>query len=545
MKKNKSFLCILAAAMVVWGISASNGFAGIGDGLTDKEKRRLFYQTRTLKEMLDQVSRELKKANVRLQELEATDIENLKQTHAELLSQIETLQKLIPSLQGIIELNQTELTHQIKETSVGLGASLAQVQSNLETQRQQQAEEQEKFRQGVLDDLGQLRRELKGDMESLAKLNQKSFEEFAKVNSRALGEIVASLNEQNQKMAEANSALIALLRTELVPALVKQNKTNLNTLVSKLAESEEKILRTSQTTQSLMTQNFDVADSKTGKIIEFLKQSLEEQKATDQKIASLGKNLAKANGNVIMVGEQIEKFRAGLDKKLATVDQKQTNLLGRAEALHKQGDLMSNNLMAAGRNISRVAKALEVLKNQNNVVVTSLSDLRAEVARSQEITRHAEDNISRQNDVAIKTLETYSVQLGQKLDQSLVKIETGAANDKLAQEKIDKMIDILQTAVDHTAVEEKLDQAILKIETDQANGNLANEKLSKLIEILKTIVAAQGGLEQIQRDQGVIKQALDGLGKQVAEQTRGDQGALEKILADLNRKINVAIARSD
>lgn len=492
MKKNKPLLCAFIAGIIFfWGMAVPNGFAGIGDGLTDKEKRRLFGETKRLMGSLMEISRALKKANIRLQDLEATDIENLKQTHAEMLSQIETIQKLIPSLQGIIELNQTELTRQIN-------TGLTRMNSNLDTQKQQRVEEQEKFRQGVLDDMGQLRRELKGDMESFAKLNKQSFDEFSRVNSKALREIVASLNEQNQKMAETNSTLISLLRTELVPALVKQNETNLNTLLSRLAGSEEKILQTLQTSHGAMVQNFSGLDSKNDKMVEILKQSLEEQKTTRQ-----------------------------------------------------QGDLMNNNLMLADGKISHIAEALEVLKNQNNSVGNSLNSLHAGVARLQEITNHAEENISRQNDVTLKAVETYSGQLGQKLDQSLAQAEAGAANDKLAREKIDKMIDILQTAADRTAIEEKLDQAILKIETDQANVNLANEKLSKLIEILKTIVAAQGGLEQVQKDQGALNATLADLNRKINvaiarnDDIKKEQKKIRDALADLRRKANVNISRND
>ena len=90
-------------------------------------------------------------------------------------------------------------------------------------------------------------------------------------------------------------------------------------------------------------------------------------------------------------------------------------------------------------------------------------------------------------------------------------------------EKTEKMIGILETEIANNSLDEKIDQTVSKIEKGQADVSLANQKLTKLIEILKTIVKTQGGLEQIQKDQGSIK----------------------KSLADLKRKANVNISRND
>ncbi len=80
--------------------------------------------------------------------------------------------------------------------------------------------------------------------------------------------------------------------------------------------------------------------------------------------------------------------------------------------------------------------------------------------------------------------------------------------------------------------------------TNRTKVDLASEKLSRLIEILKTIVKEQAKLDPvatalsaIQKEQKALQKAQAGFIK--------DQAAIKEALADLRRKANVNISRSD
>ena len=496
----------------------SKSSAGITDGLSDSEKRRLFAETKKIFENLNSVIRDLKGFENRLEDFETKDIENLKQTHAEIISQIEMIRKLIPNLRGMVEQSEIDLTRRIDQ----LKTHVVQTMSKLETDLKQQEQVRKNFASGILADLGQLQQGIEKDMGTFAELNKQSFGNFSKANSEAFQKVVENINKQKQQMSKANSDLIKLLRVELFPAI-----------------------------QDIMIKNFSGMESKNEKMVEILKKSLQVQQATNKKIALLEENLAKANDNVKMVGGAVKELGNNLGKKVDTLIQGHLDLTTRVEK------------------INRIAEILEALKSQSNSVGNSLNTLHASVARLQEISSHAEESISKQNDITVKTVENFSDQLGQKLDQSYQKASEGVADGKMNQEKIDKMIGILEVVMgNNTSRDEKINHAIWKIEQGQTNDNLANEKLSKLIEILKLIVKSQGGLEQVQKDQITIKEFLakgqtsnnltnEKLSKfmetlkaivrtQVGlKQIQEDQVAIKKSIADLKRKANVNISRND
>ena len=338
----KKYLVLTALIIFLWLplVFMDNGQevnAGIGDGLTDNEKRRLFGETKKLFENLKEITRDLKKVNVRLKDLETMDMGNLKQTHAEILSQVEMVQKLLPDLRGIIEQAEIDLTRRVNRLStlqtetkelipaiVGvheknfkdlnnrfdkLSSYITQFQLHLGLQNQEKGNEQQQeqgrknfvggmlpdldlikqeikkvksLQQGMLADLGQVQQKIKKDMRTFAE----SFDGLSRVNALTLQKVATSLNEQNKKTTKANSNLIHLLRSELIPAI-----------------------------ENTMIENTD-------SMIKIINTNLEGQRLANKKIDLLEENLARANGNVMTVGSGIEKLQDSLDKMAKILEER-------------------------------------------------------------------------------------------------------------------------------------------------------------------------------------------------------------------------------
>ena len=114
--------------------------------------------------------------------------------------------------------------------------------------------------------------------------------------------------------------------------------------------------------------------------------------------------------------------------------------------------------------------------------------------------------------------------------------------DQLADEKINKLIEDSTLLTAHASQLEEsvlgeLKQSSQKEDANQDKIDLANEKLSRLIEILKAIATEQNKLSQVVKVQAAMNKAQAGLVK--------NQVGIKEALADLRRKANVSISRSD
>ena len=139
------------------------------------------------------------------------------------------------------------------------------------------------------------------------------------------------------------------------------------------------------------------------------------------------------------------------------------------------------------------------------------------------------------SDENVKSTREAMVALKDILDKRLVEIDKTqqalqAQNDKnlqnvdlikqnllVADQKINKLADVLKTL------------QIQGSEVGRAKADLINEKITRLIEILKAIAAEQGKMEKLIASQG----------------GKGNNKKLMDALADLKRKANVNISRSD
>ena len=114
--------------------------------------------------------------------------------------------------------------------------------------------------------------------------------------------------------------------------------------------------------------------------------------------------------------------------------------------------------------------------------------------------------------------------------------------DQLADEKINKLIKnstqltVHANQLEKTVINE-LQQSLSKADSSQDKINLANERLTLLIEILKAIAKEQDKLAQAVKVRSGLNKAQAGLIK--------NQESIKEALADLRRKANLSLSKSD
>jgi hypothetical protein len=218
--------------------------------------------------------------------------------------------------------------------------------------------------------------------------------------------------------------------------------------------------------------------------------------------------------------ELLSKSRETNDKALAGLSEKNKMLI----------DILGENLKQGAETKEQIASINETLTTANKNLAVNNKNL---MVADQKINKLAETMkaLQAQHSASNETLVT--------LNKGL--IEAGEF-DQLADEKINKLIEnSAQLIANANKLEEsvldELKQSSQKEDSNQDKINLANEKLSRLIEILKAIATEQDKLGQVVKAQTAMNKAQAGLVK--------NQEGIKKALADLRRKANVSISRSD
>lgn len=493
-----------------------------------------------------EIQENIKSFRFRLKDLESKKLQNLQQNQAEILAQVDKIKRQIPSLSGNLEQTKADLIQKLAEIQMDMAKKIENIDnavSAFQLQAQAQAKDQgerlEKSRIEFLAELNQLKQGVKNDMETFAKLNQQFSHDLTKSNSEAQSRIIAGLNqlrqglktdmetfarqnettlesfaknsseslknnlgkmaihinEQNKKMAETN----ALLKNELIPIIVAQNQKNLNTLLSKLSQSQEKNMQILGENQGVLTQGIAKMDTLNRKMVEILKKSAGEQAVVKGKINLLDEDIRKVNKNVI---DGIGGLKNNFDRKL--------------DILVKEQSAASVSIVSLQTELARLqgatAQSEKTLAGRSDRLNQKMGQVLATISRGTETSRLIDEKVAKMIDV-LQISAAQGNLIEEKLDQSILKIEEGQSHVVLANEKLAKLNAILKS----------LEQFVLKVEEGQSDVVFANEKLSKLIEILKSIVAAQSKLDQIVKNEAKIKEALN----------------------DLRRKANVNISRTD
>lgn len=211
--------------------------------------------------------------------------------------------------------------------------------------------------------------------------------------------------------------------------------------------------------------------------------------------------------------ETNEKALEGLSNK----NQKLIDILG--ENLIQGADT-KNQVESIGKNVTAANKNIAV-NNKNLMIADEKINKLAETMKALQV----------QHSASSGTLEALKKELIQAQEF-----------DKLADEKINNLI---KNSTQLTVHANKLEESVLKelqhssqkVDSSQDKIVLANEKLSRLIEILKAIAVEQDKLGKAVKMQNGLNKAQAGLIE--------NQESIKEALADLRRKANVNISRSD
>jgi hypothetical protein len=190
-----------------------------------------------------------------------------------------------------------------------------------------------------------------------------------------------------------------------------------------------------------------------------------------------------------------------------------------------------------GENLKQVAETKEQTTSINKTLVTTNNNLAVNnknlIVADKKINKLAETlkALQVQHSVSSETLVVLKKDL----------VEAGEF-DQLVDGKINKLVKSSAQLITNTnklegSILGELKQSALKEDSNLDKINLANEKISRLIEILKAIATEQNKLGKVVKAQAVMNKAQAGLVK--------NQENIKEALADLRRKANVSISRSD
>ena len=268
------------------------------------------------------------------------------------------------------------------------------------------------------------------------------------------------------------------------------NKSNLETISQKLDSLDRTTIKNFEGTKGLFTsQLIPTIKDNQAKIHDAL---LASRKTNDQALKRLSEENQKLSKELISIlGENLIQ---GVDTK------NQVESIDKNVAAASQNIAVNNkNLMLADEKINKLAETMKSLQAQHFASSATLEALKKDLIKAQEF-------------------------------------------DQLVDEKINKLIKnsaqltVHANQLEKTVVNE-LQQSSFKADSSQDKINLANEKLKLLIEILKAIAKEQDKLAQTVKVQSGLNKAQAGLIK--------NQESIKKALADLRRKANVSISRSD
>ena len=319
------------------------------------------------------------------------------------------------------------------------------------------------------------------DMEEFGQASKTNFREFASVNNKTLGQVVQQLEAQSATTKKGFDDTIALFRTDVIPAMAEENQTNRKIIMDQLAKANND---TQTNLEAFSAKNQQLNQ----KLIEILQESLKQGLDTKSLLDAIKKDMG-----VI-----------------------QESLVG------------TNQNMADSHSVIAEVKKAMVVTNKNLIVADEKTNMLAE---------------------SLKALQVQNTASNEALGVLKADLEQAGEFNKLADEKFNKLIDLSSKLAVHStelesSVTGQLKDSAQKEDARTTKVDLANEKLSRLIEILKTIVKEQEKLDPvatalsaIQKEQKALQKAQAGFIK--------DQAAIKEALADLRRKANVNISRSD
>ena len=319
------------------------------------------------------------------------------------------------------------------------------------------------------------------DMEKFEQTSKTNFQDFSVVNNKTLGQVVQQLEAQSATTKKGFDETIALFRTDVIPAMAEENQTNRKIIIAQLTQANKD---TQKNLETFSAKNQQLNQ----KLIKILQESLKQELETKPLLDAIKKDM-----------EVIQKILVGTNQDIAG------NHSVIAE-VNKAMVITNKNLIVADEKTNKLAESLKALQVKNRVSNEALGALKAGLEQAGEF-------------------------------------------NKLADEKFNKLIDLSSKLAVHStelesSVTGQLKDSAQKEDTRTTKVDLANEKLSRLIEILKAVVKEQAKLDPVAKALSDIQKKQKALQKAQAGFIK-DQAAVKEALADLRRKANVNISRSD
>ena len=325
------------------------------------------------------------------------------------------------------------------------------------------------------------RQGLAQDMEKFEQTSKTNFQDFSVVNNKTLGQVVKQLEAQSATTKKGFDETIALFRTDVIPAMAEENQTNRKIIIAQLTQANKD---TQKNLETFSAKNQQLNQ----KLIKILQESLKQELETKPLLDAIKKDM-----------EVTQKILVGTNQDIAG------NHLVIAE-VNKAMVITNKNLIVADEKTNKLAESLKALQVKNRVSNEALGALKAGLEQAGEF-------------------------------------------NKLADKKFNKLIDLSSKLAVHStelesSVTGQLKDSAQKEDTRTTKVDLANEKLSRLIEILKAVVKEQAKLDPVAKALSDIQKKQKALQKAQAGFVK-DQAAIKEALADLRRKANVNISRSD
>ena len=417
--------------------------------------------------------------------LEVIQITGLQNQLEDLLRQIEEIKQSVPQLQNIVELNKIETLAQANKVE----NKLSDLEAKLKNQVIFKINQQKKILDKIQEDQKNLKIGLARDIEKFEKLNKENFQTQISQQIKILNNIRE--DQQNLKLALARDIeKFEKLNKENFQTFASGNKNNLEMIAQKLDSLDETAIKNFEGTKGLfISQLIPAIKENQAKVHDDLLVSRKTNDEALKRLSDENQKLSKELSSILR-----ENLIQGVDTK------NQVESIDKNVAAASQNIAVNNkNLRIADEKINKLAETMKALQVQHFASSATLEGLQKDLVKAQEF-------------------------------------------DQLADEKINKLIKnstqltVHANQLEKTVINE-LQQSLNKADSSQDKINLANERLSLLIEILKAIAKEQDKLAQAVKVQSGLNKAQAGLIK--------NQESIKEALADLRRKANLSLSKSD
>ena len=380
--------------------------------------------------------------------------------------------------------------------------------------------------------LGSLKNQLENMLREIEEVKH-TLPQLQGVVEQNKSETLSGLNKTNAKLDD----LEAEVKNQVLNKIHQQNKTlqlfqeGQEKLKEGLAQDIEKFEQSSKTN----FQEFSVANNKTlGRVVKQLEvQSATTKKGFDDTIALFRTDVIPA-----MAAEN-QKSRKMMLEQLAHANTETQKTL---EAFSTKNQQLNQKLIAILEESLKqgldTKSLLDAIKKDIEGTRASAEGTSSNLVAADEKINILAGSLQAQNTASTEAFGTLKAELAQ----------IGEFN-KLADEKFNKLIDLSSKLAIHsteleTLVAGQLRESAQRGDAGNTKVDLANEKLSRLIEILKAIAKEQEKLNPVAATLSSMQKEQAALQKAQAD-FKKTQEEIKEALADLRRKANVNISRSD